>query len=94
MNLHPIITPNSKGQLIIPAAIRKTLGLSPTNPLEIQTVGGHIVLKPIKNLITADADQSQYLDALKQTAGSWSNDPLPNKHQLEIKAAQRRRDAW
>lgn len=94
MNLHPIITPNLKGQLIIPVAIRKSLQLSPTTPLEVQAVGNHIVLKPIKNLITADADQSQYLDALKQTAGSWSQDSLPNKHQLEIKAVQRRRDAW
>lgn len=94
MNLHPIITPNAKGQLVIPISLRKQLQLTPTTPMEIQAVGQHLVLKPIKAIVTADSDKHQYLDALRQTADSWAGVPLTTKHDLEIKASKRRRQTW
>ena len=98
MNLHPIITPNAKGQLVIPAAIRKSLHLTPTTPLEVQAVGNHIVLKPVKAVITSDSTQDHYLEALKRTAGAWADDNWPEtqkaQRDIEITAANQRRQTW
>jgi AbrB family looped-hinge helix DNA binding protein len=96
MNLQPIITPNAKGQLVIPVSIRKALNLKPSSPLQVSTVGNHIVLKPIKRVITADTEAGQLLDALKQTAGSWAGDPDPlaAKHEFELQASLKRQQLW
>lgn len=40
-------TLSSKGQLVIPKAVRKALHLSPGDQLQVQIVDGKIVLEPI-----------------------------------------------
>lgn len=38
---------STAGQLTIPAAIRKELGLSPGDPLRISMVGGRMIVEPV-----------------------------------------------
>lgn len=94
MNLQPIVVPNTKGQFIIPLALRKQLQISPSTPMAIQIAGQHLVFKPIKAYVTADSEPSAYLAALKQTAGAWAKDDSPNHHSLELSASQKRKSAW
>jgi AbrB family looped-hinge helix DNA binding protein len=96
MNLHPIVTPNPKGQLIIPLAIRKALKLQPTSPFEVSTIGDQIILKPIYALKTSLGSHEHYLELLQSTQGSWAEDPDDHqkKHQFELQATAKAKQAW
>jgi AbrB family looped-hinge helix DNA binding protein len=96
MNFHPIITPNTKGQLVIPVAIRKKLKLKPSSPLQVSTIGDQIILKPVYGVKTAVGDNAHYLELVKSTQGSWANDPDSHQanHEFELEASRKRQKAW
>lgn len=47
------VTLREKGRIIIPAPIRRALGLREGDVLQLLTVGGAIILKP-KHIVTSD----------------------------------------
>ena len=51
---------SSKGQLVIPEAIRKALGLDPGTQLDIQLVGRTIVIEPVGLASPVDALYGKY----------------------------------
>jgi len=46
----PLVKLSSKGQLVIPKAIREKLGLKPNKPLILEMVDEHAEIKPLPNL--------------------------------------------
>lgn len=54
---------SSKGQLVVPQAIRQALGLRPGTELHIELVGRKIVLEPVESLSPIDALYGRYPDA-------------------------------
>lgn len=47
MNTGTIVTPNTKGQIVIPQKIREALGITQNTPLQINQVGQAVILHPI-----------------------------------------------
>lgn len=93
-----IVTPNVKGQIVIPHRIRKSLGINTNTPLQVSQIGNAVVLHPIVGVVTKSDDQQSYLEILKKTAGSWAGDDWPKtrarRRKIELKASQRRKRAW
>jgi AbrB family looped-hinge helix DNA binding protein len=58
-----VVRLSAKGQLVIPKAIRKTLGLHPGAQLQLQLVERKIILEPIEFLGPVDALYGKYTDA-------------------------------
>ncbi|TAK31136.1 MAG: AbrB/MazE/SpoVT family DNA-binding domain-containing protein [Chloroflexota bacterium] len=53
---------SSKGQLIIPKAIRSALGLRPGAHLHIEVVRDRIILEPVATVSPIEALYGQYVD--------------------------------
>lgn len=93
-----ISKPNSKGQVVIPKAIRDALGINAGMLLKVVRVGSGIYLYPIINVITgADSDDS-YTKILEKTRGAWAGDDWPRqaarRRKIELAAARRRKRSW
>lgn len=93
-----IITPNAKGQIVIPQKIRESLGINSETTLQISQVGNSVVLHPVVAVVTKSDDQQNYLEILRKTAGSWSGDDWPEtekrRKKIELKASRRRKKTW
>lgn len=92
-----ISTINQKGQLVLPAAIRKALNISPQVLLQITLRGNAINISPISKVLTVDQTESSYLDVLKKTQGAWKKDKPENKtskRKLELVASASRKKSW
>jgi len=68
---------SSKGQLVIPKAIREKLKLTPKKPVIVELIGDYVVVKPMPNL-------------RKTLRGSLKGKPsmsqaLIREHQSEVK---------
>ena len=74
MILGNLITPNSKGQVVIPQKIREQLGIDEESVLQIFSAGGGVVIYPIESVERKIEGKSSYLDVLEATAGSWVGD--------------------
>jgi AbrB family looped-hinge helix DNA binding protein len=57
------VTVSSKGQLVIPGAIRKALGLDPGTQLDVHVVGRTIVLEPVQQTSPLDALYGRFASA-------------------------------
>ena len=71
-------TITSKGQITIPAKLRKRLGLMPGQRVAFDLRNGHIVLDPVKDDITASfgvlkADQHVSSDAMDHAVEQAAN---------------------
>ena len=42
-----IVTTSAKGQVVIPAAIRRKIGLSPGQKVDVMVQGGDVVIRPL-----------------------------------------------
>jgi AbrB family looped-hinge helix DNA binding protein len=84
---------NTKGQIVIPAAIRQKLGITAEVPLHISLKGNTISIVPIKSVTTINDQKSTYLQILTKTQGSWAEEKLSEekRKELERKASMRRR---
>ena len=93
-----IVTPNIKGQIVIPQKIRKSLGISTQTPLQVSQIGNAVVLHPIVEIVTKSDGQQSYMEILRKTAGTWAGDDWPKtrarRRKIELKASQRRKMAW
>jgi AbrB family looped-hinge helix DNA binding protein len=93
-----IVTPNQKGQIVIPQKIRADLNIKPQKPLNLVARDRVIYIYPINEVITSTEHETSYLDTLKATQGAWSNDSWTktkiNRQKTELKASQKRKKPW
>jgi AbrB family looped-hinge helix DNA binding protein len=68
---------SSKGQLIIPKAIRRSLGLEPGSEFHVNLVDTKIILEPVSNASPIDQLYGKY-------SGTDLLDALEREHGLEI----------
>lgn len=102
MNIGIIVTPNIKGQIVIPKKIRDGLNITKNTPLNIRVVDDGIYIHPITEVVTNAEEDKRHrvlLQILKETQGAWANDKEFDKRQkkmrkMEIAAAKRMRKTW
>ena len=98
MKVRYLVTPNIKGQIVIPKKIRSALKITPQTPLNIQIRGEGAYLFPVRGVISSTQKQSTYLDLLKKTQGAWQASNWASvrkkRKQIELTAAKKRRQQW
>ena len=100
MNIVNIISPNTKGQIVIPQKMRKSLGITADTLLQITQTGQAVLIHPIKSVVVSgERDNSLLLEILKKTSGAWANDkswPKIEKERkvVELVASAKRKTAW
>jgi len=80
---------NQKGQVVIPAKIRRSLKITQETPLAIIQFGDTVVLQSINQLKTGtstDSEKQKFLDLLDQVQGLWGKTT-----KAEVKLARQRR---
>jgi AbrB family looped-hinge helix DNA binding protein len=68
---------SSKGQLIIPKAIRRSLSLEPGAQFQVEVLNKKIVLKPVSGISSADQLYGKY-------SGTDMLGALEKEHQQEV----------
>lgn len=102
MNIGTIVTPNVKGQIVIPKKIRDELNITKNTALNIVDDGKTIYIHPIKEITTAsESDNSKLLQVLKETQGAWANQDWgaydrmeKRRREIELASAKRNKKAW
>ena len=102
MNIGTIVTPNTKGQIVIPKKIRDDLIITEDTPLNIRIMDDGIYIHPITEVVTNAEEDKRHqvlMRILKETQGTWANDKEFNKRQkrmrkMEIAAAKKMRKTW
>lgn len=100
MNIGIIATPNTKGQIVIPSAMRKALGISHDTVLRIKIVGEGIYMQPTRITPRILGDNSAFMAVLKKVQGSWGQQTPQEKRQekaqrkLELAASRSGRNVW
>ncbi|NPV45474.1 MAG: AbrB/MazE/SpoVT family DNA-binding domain-containing protein [Armatimonadetes bacterium] len=74
------MTMGPKGQIVIPAAVRRAVDLQPGQRVDIEVRNGVVVLTPIPN------------DLIKYLAGKYKGTPSPLKDLIAEHAEEVRRD--
>lgn len=62
---------NTKGQLVLPGAYRKKLGIMPESQVEIRLENTSISIAPIIGVISALTSEDSFTSVLRDTQGSW-----------------------
>jgi AbrB family looped-hinge helix DNA binding protein len=99
MNVGSIAVANSKGQIVIPAQMRKMLNIQPGSFLKAVFMGSGIYVEPVKVVPSAPDSDAAYLAILEKTKGSWTATSADKarevqKRKIELTAAEKRRNAW
>lgn len=100
MNVGTIITPTAKGQIVIPSAIRKYLGIDQNTYLQVKLVGDGIYLQPAQTFPTIQGDNGAFLAMLKNVQGSWGPETAEEKKQaqkyrkFELAEAKKNKNTW
>ncbi len=100
MKMYEITNANTKGQIVIPKAIRKFLGITEDTLLEITAKGQGIYVHPVQGVITSTDTAQGFLKILEKTRGAWGKASKAEQQQeqkkkkLERNAARARRNAW
>lgn len=97
MKIVTIVEPNSKGQIVIPKAIRDELGITSDTPLNMIKRGGGIYLYPISDVVLKLEEIDSYTDLLRKTQGAWGEvawKDYQKRRRLEKKIAKRKREEW
>ena len=87
---------NTKGQFVLPVAMRKALGITPHTNLHISLEDKVITISPLppKPIQT----KKTLYEILKSTQGALAGDDWPEKEEkqrkVEIKAAKELRNSW
>ena len=67
MKMYEITNANTKGQIVIPKAIRKFLGITEDTLLEITAKGQGIYVHPVQGVITSTDTAQGFLKILEKT---------------------------
>lgn len=102
MNIGTIVTPNIKGQIVIPKKIRDQLNITQDTSLNIVNDGKTIHIYPVKGVTTvSEFDNGALYAALKKTQGAWANEDWEEydkeekkRKKIEILATKRNKKAW
>src|SRR3989337_2235628 len=98
MNFGYIVEPNSKGQIVIPKKLRKKLGITEGDPLNLGARGDGIYLQPIRMVIPKITKTDAYAKVLEKTQGTWAADDWleteKKRKKTELKAAKERKNEW
>src|SRR5574341_1028917 len=79
-----VVRLSSKGQIVIPAALRRRLGLSTGQPLQVRAgASGAVVFEPVP---TADAGEARLLERIREWTRKTGRDLVAELH------ARRRRE--
>ena len=100
MKVGNFVTPNEKGQIVIPYKIRRDLGIDENTLLQVMASGQSITIYPISDVVRKWGYGATFRDILTRTAGAWGPVSQEEKkwarkrRQIELQAAKRRRQAW
>lgn len=101
MNVGIIVTPNIKGQIVIPKKIRDDLNISAGQLFNVIVSNGGIHMYPINEVVTEEEKSNKkevFLEILKSTQGAWAGDDWPKterrRRRIELKASRERKRAW
>lgn len=74
MNVGSIVTPNTKGQIVIPSHLRKALGITEATIMSLKLMGPGIYLQPMKVIAQTADDNGALLALLAKTRGTFAGD--------------------
>ncbi len=102
MNIGTIVTPNSKGQIVIPKSIRDQLGIFPDTSLQIRAIDDGLLIQPVADVFVRSDVRTRnaaLLEVLKKTAGAWKDDRdwpkmEAKRRKIELAATRRNKMAW
>ncbi|OGY09424.1 MAG: hypothetical protein A2782_01225 [Candidatus Blackburnbacteria bacterium RIFCSPHIGHO2_01_FULL_43_15b] len=77
MKVGYIVTPNTKGQIVIPKKVRDFLKINENVPLNLQQVDQGIYIHPISEVVTKQETETSFTDILRKTQGAWAGDNWP-----------------
>ena len=99
MKVGTITTPNAKGQIVIPKAMRETLGIDAQTHVNLVLRGGGIYIYPLNEVITKHETDNSYLKILEKTRGAFRDDKnwetvQKQRRKLELEATRKNKRAW
>lgn len=98
MNSNTLGRSNSKGQVVIPKKYRDELGIQEGALLTIAISGRGVYISPIDEGVLSSDSRKLYIEVLKKTAGSWSQDTWfkteSRRKKIELKASSDRKKKW
>jgi AbrB family looped-hinge helix DNA binding protein len=94
---YAIVTPNTKGQIVIPKAMREALGITADSQLYLSVKDQTLYIQPFVSLMSAKRDKT-YAEILAETQGGWAGDNWPEEeakyHKIELAATKKAKKAW
>lgn len=98
MNIGTIVTPNAKGQIVIPQKIREELGITLQTQLQLIQTGQSLVLHPIIGVVRKVDSDDAFKEILDRTRGAWAGDDWEKtrarRRKIELAASKRRKQIW
>ena len=98
MKIGNLVNSNSKGQIVIPKAIRDSLNITDGTVLHIKVMGGSISMVPIQGVISEFPSESSYGALLTKTQGSWKtenwNKLSEKRSKIELESSKKRKKSW
>lgn len=87
MKIGYILQTNAKGQIVIPQAIRKALGIDPNVYLRAKIQGHGLFIAPVQDVVEkATVDDTAFKRILEITRGAWGK---PTKKEIQREKKQR-----
>ncbi len=94
---YAIVTPNTKGQIVIPKAMREALGITTDSQLYLSVKDQTLCIQPVVSSMSAKPDKT-YAEILAETQGGWAGDNWPTeeaeRRKIELAATERAKKAW
>lgn len=100
MNDGIFVTPNNKGQVVIPVQYRKQLGINPKTLLNLVIRGSSLVVQPVFAVPVVSDDNTAYLQLIKKIQGSWGGETAVEKKEVlarrktELITTKKSKNVW
>ena len=94
---HVTARTNTKGQFVIPVAMRRYWNINPSTLIDVTNIpDAGILIKPSRK--KDPISNAEYLKILEETQGAWAGDDWPEteakQKQIELKAAKELKNSW